>query len=161
MVKQANWNNTHLLNKFSTEKVNMLLKFIKVFIYMQHSNYIKLLDMDTFLPNCKQMVPASHEFRHNLRMTSPRMLVVVWGNYYSVMWPQVLEQEVKRHLKDGDWHSPVMENLQLCRFHPKRDIFWISVTISEIWRYVSASVTGCWGFCEWTKMAHYHFKFCV
>ena len=55
--------------------------------------------------------------------------------------------------------APEMENLKLCRFHPKRDIFWISVTISEIWRYVSASVTGCWGFCEWAKMAHCHFEF--
>ena len=54
--------------------------------------------------------------------------------------------------------NPVMGNLKLCRFHPKRDIFWISVTISEIWRYVSASVTGCWGFCEWAKMGHCHFK---
>ena len=41
--------------------------------------------------------------------------------------------------------APVMENVKLCRFHSKRDIFWISVTISEIRRYVSASVTGCWG----------------
>ena len=39
--------------------------------------------------------------------------------------------------------APVTENLKLCRFYPKRDIFWVSVTISEIWRYVSASVTGC------------------
>ena len=32
------------------------------------------------------------------------------------------------------------------------------MTISEIWRYVSASVSGCWGFCEWAKMAHNHFN---
>ena len=83
---------------------------------MQHSNCITLLDMDTFLPNYKHMVPASHEFKPNLRITSPK----------------------------------------LCRFHQKRDMFWISVTISEIWRYVSASVTGCCGFCEWAKMAHCH-----
>ena len=44
----------------------------------------------------------------------------------------------------------VMENAKLCRFHLK---FWISATISEICRYVSASVAGCWGFCEWAKMA--------
>ena len=55
--------------------------------------------------------------------------------------------------------APVMENLKLCRFHPKRDMYWISVNISEIWRHVSASLTGCWGFCEWVKMAHWHFKF--
>ena len=61
--------------------------------------------------------------------------------------------------KMGTDKAPVKENLKLCRFHPKRDIFWVSVTISEIWRYVSASVTGCWGFCEWVKMAHCHFKF--
>ena len=54
--------------------------------------------------------------------------------------------------------APVMENLKLCRFHPERDMFWISVTLSDIWRYVSASVTGCWGFCEWAKMAHCHFN---
>ena len=57
--------------------------------------------------------------------------------------------------------ASVMENLKLCRFHPKRDIFWISVTISEIWRHVSASVTGCWGFCECAKMVHCHFNVVV
>ena len=41
--------------------------------------------------------------------------------------------------------APVMENAKLCRFHQKCDIFSIAVTISEIWRYVSASVAGCWG----------------
>ena len=55
--------------------------------------------------------------------------------------------------------APIMENLKLCRFHPKRDIFWISVTVSEIWRYVQGSVTGCWGFCAWAKMAHCHLSY--
>ena len=125
---------------------------------MQHLNYITLLDRDTFLLNCKHMVPASHEFRPNPRMTSPWILDVVWGNQGSVTWPQVLEPEVKRHTKDGDWHSPSNWNAKFCRFHLKCDIFQISVTTSEIWRYVSASVVGCWGFCEWTRMAHCQFN---
>ena len=34
-------------------------------------------------------------------------------------------------------------SVKLCRFHREWDIFWISVTISEICRYVSPSVAGC------------------
>ena len=41
--------------------------------------------------------------------------------------------------------APVVVNAKLCRFHRKCDIFFVSVTISEIWGYVSASVAGCWG----------------
>ena len=55
--------------------------------------------------------------------------------------------------------APVMENAKLCRFHRKCDIFWISVTISEICMYVSASVAGCWGFCDWAKMGYNHFNY--
>ena len=57
----------------------------------------------------------------------------------------VVEPEVKRPAKDGHWHSHSNGNAKLCRFHLKCDIFWISVTIIEISRYVSASVAGCWG----------------
>ena len=45
----------------------------------------------------------------------------------------------------GTDRAPVMVNEKLCRFHRKCDIFFVSVTISEIWGYVSASVAGCWG----------------
>ena len=57
--------------------------------------------------------------------------------------------------------APVMENLKLFRFHTKRYIFWISVTLSEIRRYVSTSVTGCCGFCEWAKMTICFMVLCI
>ena len=87
------------LNKLTWVHINMIK------VYLQHSNNIYIVSkIWTHLPNCKRIVPTSHEFRPNLRMTSPRILNVVRGNltlqYDHKSWCQ------RSRGPHGDWHSP-------------------------------------------------------
>ena len=58
------------------------------------------------------------------------------------MWPQVLEQEVKRHAKDGDWHSPINGKSKTFLISPK---MWYILDISDHkW-----DLEICVSMCDW------------